>query len=198
MMKRINRSQLMIIVIFSLAIIPFSFAWYLTKNPELLKGSVNRGELLDPVITTKRSDFSGFDQFSTDNIKEIRGRWIFLNIIPGNQCNDTCKQALYKSKQLRLMLNKNLTRTRRAVLLLNQVEKTMATDWWKDDIRLLRLLPSENLRTALQTLDKTNLADGMLLIMDPLGNLMMRYAPGFDPYDVKKDLHRLFKVSQIG
>jgi hypothetical protein len=34
--------------------------------------------------------------------------------------------------------------------------------------------------------------------MDPLGNLMMQYDPGFDPYDVKKDLKKLLKISQIG
>ena len=35
-------------------------------------------------------------------------------------------------------------------------------------------------------------------LADPLGNVMMRYAPGADPSRMKKDLIRLLKVSQIG
>jgi hypothetical protein len=40
--------------------------------------------------------------------------------------------------------------------------------------------------------------DGMLFLLDPLGNLMMYYEPGFDPYDVVHDLKKLLTVSQIG
>lgn len=35
-------------------------------------------------------------------------------------------------------------------------------------------------------------------LMDPLGNIMMQYESGFDPYKVKSDLHKLLKISQIG
>jgi len=38
----------------------------------------------------------------------------------------------------------------------------------------------------------------MLLLIDPQGNVMMRYEPGFDPYKVKNDLLHLLKISQIG
>ena len=34
--------------------------------------------------------------------------------------------------------------------------------------------------------------------MDPMGNLMMQYEPGFDPYKVKSDLMHLLRISQIG
>jgi hypothetical protein len=40
--------------------------------------------------------------------------------------------------------------------------------------------------------------DGMLFLMDPLGNIMMQYEPDFDPYKVKSDLRKLLKISQIG
>jgi hypothetical protein len=38
----------------------------------------------------------------------------------------------------------------------------------------------------------------MLLLIDPLGNIMMQYEPGFDPYKVKNDLMHLLRASQIG
>ena len=38
----------------------------------------------------------------------------------------------------------------------------------------------------------------LFLIMDPLGNLMMRYPRDADPSKIKKDVIKLLKVSRIG
>jgi len=40
--------------------------------------------------------------------------------------------------------------------------------------------------------------EGQILLMDPLGNLMMQYKSGFDPYEIKRDLKKLLRISQIG
>ena len=40
--------------------------------------------------------------------------------------------------------------------------------------------------------------ESALLLMDPQGNLVLYYPPGFDPYGLVKDLKHLLKVSQIG
>jgi hypothetical protein len=37
---------------------------------------------------------------------------------------------------------------------------------------------------------------GSRFLIDPMGNIMMLYAAGFDPNDLKKDLKRLLKWSQ--
>jgi hypothetical protein len=38
----------------------------------------------------------------------------------------------------------------------------------------------------------------MVFLIDPLGNLMLWYENGFDPYDLDKDLKHLLRASQIG
>ena len=43
-----------------------------------------------------------------------------------------------------------------------------------------------------------DLADDDVLLMDPLGNIMMKYSKDADPYGIQKDLKHLFKASQIG
>ena len=63
---------------------------------------------------------------------------------------------------------------------------------------LIKLKPSENLRQKIITLRSGNIPDGMLLLIDPLGNIMMQYESGFDPYKVKNDLMHLLRASQIG
>ncbi|MEI7795973.1 MAG: hypothetical protein WCI06_04975 [Methylococcaceae bacterium] len=195
-----SKNQRLIIGIFALSIIPFSIAWFLAKNPELLTPSAtNHGQLIAPIITTERADFQGFDTFSQDNLKELDAHWLIVNVIPKADCGETCLDAIYKSRQLRLMLNKELVRTRRAVLVLdaNVSQESVAT-WWKDDGDLLRLKPNAAVIEKLNVLYNGQIPEGALLLVDPLGNFMMRYAPNFNPYDVKSDLMHLLKISQIG
>ena len=96
------------------------------------------------------------------------------------------------------MLNKELTRTRRIVLVLKDVAPETAGKWWEDDSTLLRVKVNEAVANKITEIRQGNIPDGMLFLMDPLGNLMMQYEPGFDPYNVKSDLMHLLRISQIG
>ncbi|MDD5228544.1 MAG: hypothetical protein PHN45_07005 [Methylococcales bacterium] len=195
-----RKNRQLIIGIFAMSIIPFSIAWFLAKNPELLTPSAtNHGQLITPIITTERTDFKGFDTFSQDNLKELDAHWLIVNVIPKIDCGETCLDAIHKSRQLRLMLNKELVRTRRAVLVLDSnVSQDTASNWWKEDGDLLRLKPNVAVIEKLNLLYNGQIPEGALLLVDPLGNFMMQYAPNFNPYDAKSDLMHLLKISQIG
>jgi hypothetical protein len=195
-----RKNRQLIIGIFAMSIIPFSIAWFLAKNPELLTPAVtNHGHLITPIITTERTDFQGFDTFSQENLKELDAHWLIVNVIPKTDCTETCLDAIYKSRQLRLMLNKELVRTRRAVLVLDSsVSPETTANWWKEDSDLLRLKPNAAVIEKLNLLYNGQIPEGVLLLVDPLGNFMMQYAPNFNPYDAKSDLMHLLKISQIG
>lgn len=193
-----TKNRLLILIIFGMSIIPFFIAWMFKEHPQLLKGRTNHGQLITPVVTTERSDLTGFDRFSKDNMGELPGHWLLVNVIPNTDCNSVCVEAIHKSKQLRLMLSKELTRTRRVVLVLKDVVPETAGKWWEDDETLLRVKANEELVKKISAVRQGDIPDGMLFLMDPLGNLMMQYEPGFDPYDVKNDLMHLLRISQIG
>lgn len=193
--KKNNRT---IIIIFAMSIIPFCIAWYLSSNATWMGGGTNNGRLITPPITTEFNQFSGYDDFSTENLKEIKGHWIIVNVIPQNSCAEVCKDAIHKTKQLRLMMNKDLTRVRRLVFVNTEIKPADSQSWWAEDKRLLRLNLSSEILEKLNKARKTGIPDGMLFLMDPLGNIMMQYEPGFDPYKVKSDLRKLLKISQIG
>lgn len=240
-----QKNRVFVLAIFSMTIIPFLMAWFLLKNPELLKGTTNVGQLITPPISTESSDYSGFDEFSAANLTELRGHWVLANVIPSEHCNQVCLNAILKIKQLRLMLNKEFTRTRRVVLLLKAVPQERANQWWLKDSLLWRLKQTKNPADEVQfnqllqeenlldeaTIDKLlgnenkeialksdlirvkpnvtliqkisalrsgQIPDGMLFLIDPLGNIMMQYEPNFDPYKVKNDLMHLLRASQIG
>ncbi|MGR9045277.1 MAG: hypothetical protein ACU83N_08270 [Gammaproteobacteria bacterium] len=193
-----KKNQRTILIIFGMSIIPFLIAWYLKENPEFLSAKTNKGVLITPPIITERTDLTGFDDFSKENLDELVGHWVLINIIPGGDCNEMCRQALFKSRQLQLMMGKDLMRIRRLAVLFENVPETQAKAWWQDDTRLLKALPAEVLRDKLNAIQGTPVADGMLFLMDPFGNVMMHYEPGFDPYEVKSDLKKLLNISQIG
>ncbi len=240
-----KKNKLLILAIFGMTIIPFLIAWVLKENPGLVKGTTNSGQLIIPPVSTERTDFTGFDVFSTENIKELAGHWLIANVIPSTGCNEVCLDALLKTKQLRLMLNKELPRTRRVVIVFKEPAPEAASQWWLKDTLLWRLRRSENkedktlLLSLLREENKMDesliqklignenrefalnselirvkpsaglakkitdirqgiVPDGMLFLIDPLGNLMMQYEPGFNTYKVKDDLMHLLRISQIG
>ena len=194
-----KKNKRTIIIIFAMSVIPFGIAWYLSSNTDWMEGvSTNNGELITPPVTTEKTEFIGYDEFSIQNMKEIPGHWVLVNVIPNSDCNSVCQQAMHKTKQLRLMMNKDLTRIRRLVLIIPEINVDLAQQWWKDDVRLLRSKPAQSLVKKLQKIRRSDIPDGMLFLMDPLGNLMMQYEPDFDPYKVKSDLRKLLRISQIG
>ena len=245
MTKQEKKNRLLIMLIFGMTIIPFLIAWGLKENPELLKGTTNSGQLITPPVSTERTDFTGYDSFSIKNMSELPGHWLIVNVIPDTGCNEICLDALLKTKQLRLMLNKELPRTRRVVMLFKEPAAEVANEWWLKDTLLwrlrrtdnkednalflsllreenkindvlieklisneskefalnsdlIRVKPTAGLAKKIADIRKGTIPDGMLFLIDPLGNLMMQYDAGFNTYKVKDDLMHLLKISQIG
>ena len=196
MIDQQKRNRITILGIFGLSFIPFGIAWYLSTLPPTK--TTNNGELIIPVVTTEKMEFTGFDEFSQKNLNELTGHWLIVNVIPSTDCQQVCQEAIYKTKQLHLMLGKDLTRVRRIVLLFKETDKLQVQKWWQEDTRILKIKPADSLATKFTQIAKGQLADGALFLIDPLGNIMMQYKSGFDPYKVQKDLKKLLSVSQIG
>lgn len=197
-MNQLQKNRLTILLIFALAVVPFLAAWMLSNNPQLVKTGTSNGQLITPPITTQLEDFIGSDAFSKDNIKELQGHWVLMTVINQAQCLQSCQDMLYKTHQLSLMMGKDVVRLRRLALLLQPIAVSNSANDWLADPRLLKASAQAGLLEKLQKLLQTQLEDGWLYLIDPLGNIMMRYAPGYDPYQVKADLGKLLRISQIG
>ena len=181
-----------------MSIIPFAIAWYFAVNPENLKLGTNHGELISPIVTTDFSEFSGYDRFSAENLKELQGHWVLINVLPQTSCSAVCLDAFYKTRQISLMMGKDISRLRRAAVLKPDTELASLTKEWQEDGRLLKVLVSTALQEKIRKITANSAEEGGLIIMDPLGNLMMKYSTGYDPYQVRNDLSKLLKISQIG
>ncbi len=181
-----------------MSVIPFVIAWYVADHPGLLRLGASNGDLINPPVTTEYTEFTGYDGFSTQNLQELRGHWVLITLVPQTSCGAACQDALYKSRQITLMMGKDIARIRRVAAISVKSAEPVLNDEWQADARLLKILVSTRLQQKFANIFTGPISEGAMLIMDPLGNLMMKYQSGFDPYQVKNDLSKLLRISQIG
>jgi cytochrome oxidase Cu insertion factor (SCO1/SenC/PrrC family) len=124
-----------------------------------------------------------------------KGKWIMLQV-GDSECPDACKKQLFEMRQLRLMQGKEMDRIERVWLITDDkpVETTLIRQY--DGMHIMRARV-DALKAWLPVEPNTTIADHIYLI-DPLGNLMMRFPKDSDPNKVKKDLSKLLKASSIG
>ena len=150
---------------------------------------MNYGTLIDP-RPFPAAPLAAFDgpRFS---IAELRGRWVMLQV-DSSGCAEPCRRKLYQMRQVRLTQGREIGRIERVWLVRDDgpVEPGLLRDYDGTHIvragsAILSALPAEH-----------DAADHIYLI-DPLGNLMLRFPKDADPTLVKKDLDRLLKVSNV-
>jgi hypothetical protein len=153
--------------------------------------SMNYGELLQPKslpeVTLPGLDGNAF------NTKRLRGNWVLLQVDAG-ACARACAEKLYVMRQLRSAQGKQMERIERVFLIDDNTVPSEALRREYDGTYFLRAQGS-SLLVALPV--ATQLRDHIYLI-DPLGNLVLRYPASADPRRMSKDLVRLLQVSQIG
>lgn len=194
------RNRLMVVLIAMISIIPFGFAWFLSKNPDLVQAQSksNYGQLIAPARPLDYAALLQNPLNPADPLPEIQGHWILLQISNSPVCAETCLATAVKTGKMRVMLNKELTRVRRLLLLHNQTDPAANQQLVQTDPTLIMAGLSEELKARLQEAIGGPLSEGGLILLDPHGNAMMWYPPDFNPYGVLKDLRRLLKISQIG
>ena len=162
-------------------------AFYFMPPP----GYTNYGELLDtrPLPQTRLQLTDG-TAFQLDRLK---GKWLLLMVDSGN-CDEFCRRKLFNLRQLRLTQGKNMERIERVWLI--DDDMTPATALMSDfqGTWQVRAAGSELLK---QLPVQSALADHVYIV-DPLGNLVLRYPRHAEPAKIIKDLERLLKTSRIG
>ena len=152
----------------------------------------NYGELLSaqplPDAVLRLTDGQSF------RLSQLKGKWLLVQINDGD-CSSACMNKLYIMRQIRLAQGRDMDRIERVWLITNNAmpaakvtEEYKGT--WQVDMRNGALL--SNFRKVGQT------GENNIYLVDPLGNLMMRFPENPDPRKMIKDLQRLLKVSQIG
>jgi len=196
-----RRSRRVLIILFLVVLAPvvlayslFLSGWRPTGQPQV------HGELLSPARplpdVSLQAVSGGVQALST-----LRRQWMLLSFVR-QPCAAECQARIDLMQRLRLAQGKEM---RRVELVLIDVQGTRVE---RADLSarfpVVRVFGIE--RDALQVLarvledsDKGDPAGAQrLYLIDPIGNLVIRYAPDADPRGINKDLARLLRLSQIG
>jgi hypothetical protein len=160
------------------------------------QGRTNYGDLIDPqrpapALSLTRLDGSGVQMTA------LRGQWLMVQV-DESACAAACQRKLWNMRQVRLTQGKDRDRIGRVWLItdLAPVDTMLLREY--DGTLLLRADGAELAAfLALPPGAGAQLADHIWLI-DPLGNLMLRWPKDADPNRMKRDLTRLLRASRIG
>ena len=169
-----------------------SYMAYYVIKPE---GRTNYGTLLDPrTFPIPRLDAQSLDGKPME-LDAFKGKWLMLQV-DAAACAAPCQKKLYDMRQLRTAQGKERERIERIWLITDSAPLDTVTMREYDGTRLLRVAPAV-LQQWLPTEPGATLNDHIYMI-DPLGNLMMRWPKDADPNKIKRDVGKLLRASGIG
>lgn len=181
-----SRKTLLLVAAVSILPIVASYLLYFFWRPE---STMNYGQLISPrplpTIELKTLDGKAFD------LSSLKGRWILLQLDEA-RCDSRCEQKLFFMRQVRKAQGEHQDRIERVWLVLDDGMPAKALLDAIDGTHVLRAgamvaaLPGDTVQQA------------HIFLIDPLGQVMLRYPENPDPKRMIKDLQRLMKYSRLG
>jgi len=165
-------------------------------------GHVNHGELITPArplpaVTLPRVALTAAaaHEPSAAYPALFHGKWMLVYVGDG-RCDSSCRQSLYVMRQTRLALGTEMTRVARVFLVSSHccAKEYLAREQAGIAAFDAGSTGGTRLLSEFPAADSPN----SLFVVDPLGNLMMRYDVRRDPGGLLIDLKKLLGLSQIG
>jgi hypothetical protein len=172
---------------------PLAVAWVLYFDTGWRPtDTTNHGELVTPAVPLPPTALITPDGGRLDP-DFLHGHWSLLYVAPGD-CGPGCREALHDSRQGRLALGRMMDRLQRVLLYRGQPPDPAFVRTQHPDMLVASLAGpgAEAFRAALPSAE-----EGFWLV-DPLGNVMMRYPPDASADGMLKDIKKLLRVSRIG
>lgn len=186
--RTINRLKLLGIAALAVAPVLGSYLLYWFWLPTQ---HTNYGTLLEP----RRLPADGLERadgkpFAFD---ELRGHWVFV-VADGGDCGPRCEEKLWKIRQVRQAQGKEMARIERVWLVNDDVAPNdrIAHDYAGTWFVRAKAKP------VLSALPADKAVEDHIYLVDPLGNLMMRFPGDAEPKRMIRDIGRLLKYSRSG
>jgi hypothetical protein len=168
-------ARLKLFILFIACAAPFVLGWAAWYFQWGTGAPGNYGELLPP------------RPIAGAPFEDLRGKWVLVNF-DSAACDAYCEKKLYFMRQVRTAQGKDQGRVERLWII---------TDSGRPRPELLAAIEGTRIsRTKPDAFPGEPLDH--IYVIDPLGNLMMRFPKDPDPSRMLKDLQRLLKYSQVG
>jgi hypothetical protein len=188
---RRGRLQMLLVLLACAAPVVASYFTYYVIRPQ---GRVNHGELIEPqrsLPSAAALPLATLDGRPFEATR-LKGQWLLL-VVGGGACDALCERQLYLQRQLREVLGKDKDRVDRVWLIDDAQPVRAELQAALEGVTVLRA-PSEALATWLPVPEGAA-ADAHFFVVDPLGNLMMRFPAPSEGRKIQRDLGKLLRAS---
>lgn len=187
---RQRKSRRTLLLVGAVCLAPFvgSFLLYWFWQPS---NRINYGELLVGITVPAGALQSRVGDKPFD-FTQLKGKWIFVTVDAGG-CDEYCQKKLWKIRQVRLTQGKYPERIER-VWLTTDAQPVSATVLKEYEGTWIVSAPD----SVAKSFPYGQAQRDHIYLVDPLGNVVLRYPKDADPSRMKKDITRLLRVSRIG
>jgi hypothetical protein len=183
-----KNNKVLIGLFVAIFVLPVVLAKLALEQHWFTEAVTNKGELLQPTL-----DMSSISQ------SEASTKWKLLYVLPEN-CDVSCKNALYSLNQVWLALGKENDRVAAVVVTVAESDAVAVEE-------LQNSLTLQLLATDKQTVNQVfkDVATNGIFIADTLNNVILRYPTQHDTEqavlhsrDILSDMRKVLKLSRIG
>jgi cytochrome oxidase Cu insertion factor (SCO1/SenC/PrrC family) len=153
-------------------------------------GSTENGEFLWPPVTIP--DITLAEANGPEPRKHLRGVWNVLYTGPG-ECDVICQERLVDLRQMRLTFGKDAPRLQLVYL---ADSGSVDSEYMTTEHPVMFVVDATQSGEQLSALE--GYATGDVYLVDPQGNVILRYPPDMSIAEMREDVKKLLKLSQIG
>lgn len=186
-----RRGRLIFLAIGAVFAVPVltSYLVYFVFPEVIPQDRTHQGELVHPAQPTENLQLMD----PAGEPARLTRRWSLLLVDDGH-CAAECARNLLLTRQVRLSLNERMGRVQRVLLVPADADIEGLEALLRDAHPDLRILRDAGHGSAQDFFG----GERALHLLDPLGNHVMRYRDGLEPAELRKDIVRLLRASQIG
>lgn len=196
---RRSRAQLWLLIAVFFVPLLVSFVLYYGFDGWRPGGSTHHGDLINPARPLTQTTLPTADGSALPE-DWLRGKWSLIYIGSG-ACDEACRASLVHMRQSRLALNEEMKRVARIFLVTDNCCDGEYLDREHEGLIVVRAdgEAAASLLASFPSYDNIPVTQAnRIYIVDPLGNLMMSYAPDAPARGLLDDLKKLLKLSHIG
>jgi len=199
--EAVRRGRRQLLALAALFFVPLAVAFWMYYGPTGWRpsGDASKGDLIEPARPLAEIALTTMDGEATAP-SLLRGKWTMLYVGDG-LCDDRCRKALYVMRQSRIALNKDMDRVQRVFLVTGRCcdRGFLAAEHPDLVVATVEDAASAALLEPFPTYDGVPIASaGRIYLVDPLGNLLMSYAPTAPDKALLTDVKKLLRLSHIG
>jgi len=199
--RAVRRGRRQLLLLAALFFVPLALAFWMYYGPTGWRpsGDASKGDLIEPARPLAALALPTADGRPTD-AQFLRGKWSMVYVGDG-LCDARCRKALYLTRQSRIALNKDMDRVQRVFLVTDRCCDRAFLAQEHPDLIVARVDDdaSAALLAPFPTYGGVPLAAaGRIYLVDPLGNLLMSYAPTAPDKALLTDVKKLLRLSHIG